>query len=127
MLSRQTRTPTSVLLPTVSWTDACNEVAAQLGPEDELLIIHDDGDDPVAGRERFPENVRLIRAGDPVGCSAKANAIDRGWWPARPTQPRNTRTQSLTGEPAQTLPGGDGCAHQHLNATTVDFCRAPQR
>jgi len=78
MSNRQTRTPTSVLLPTVSWTDACDEVAAQLGPEDELLIIHDDRDDPVANRERFPENVRLIRAGDPVGCSGKANAIAAG-------------------------------------------------
>ena len=73
-----THTPTSVLLPTVSWTGACDEVAAQLGPEDELLIIHDDGEDPVSGRERLPENVRLICAGDPVGCSGKANAIAAG-------------------------------------------------
>jgi hypothetical protein len=78
MSNRQTRTPTSVLLPTVSWTDACDEVAAQLEPEDELLIIHDGRDDPVSNRERFPENVRLIRAGDPVGCSGKANAIAAG-------------------------------------------------
>lgn len=73
-----TRTPTSVLLPTVSWTSACDEVAAQLDPEDELLIIHDDEDDPVLGRERLPENVRLICAGDPIGCSGKANAIAAG-------------------------------------------------
>jgi len=78
MSNRQTRTPTSVLLPTVSWTGACDEVAAQLGPEDELLIIHDDRDDPVSGRDQLPENVRLIRAGDPVGCSGKANAIAAG-------------------------------------------------
>jgi hypothetical protein len=78
MSNRQTRTPTSVLLPTVSWTDACDEVAAQLGPEDELLIIHDDRGDPVSNRERLPENVRLIRAGEPVGCSGKANAIAAG-------------------------------------------------
>jgi len=45
-----TRIPTSVLLPTVSWTHACDDVAAQLGPEDELLIIHDTEDDPVADR-----------------------------------------------------------------------------
>jgi hypothetical protein len=70
--------PTSVLLPTVSWTDACDEVAAQLGPEDELLIIHDDGADPVSSRGQVPENVRLIRAGDPVGCSGKANAVAAG-------------------------------------------------
>ena len=62
----------------MSWTDVCDEVAAQLGPDDELIIIHNDGDDPVSNRERFPENVRLIRAGDPVGCSGKANAIAAG-------------------------------------------------
>ncbi len=78
MSNRQTRSPTSVLLPTVSWTDACNEVAAQLGPEDELLIIHDSEDDPVAGRNSVPKNVQLIAAGDPVGCSGKANAIAAG-------------------------------------------------
>lgn len=53
MSNRQTRTPTSVLLPTVSWTGTCDEVAAQLRPEDELLIIHDDGDDPVSGRKHY--------------------------------------------------------------------------
>jgi len=78
MSNRQTRAPTSVLLPTVSWTPACGDVAAQLGSEDELLIIHDTEDDPVTDRERFPENVRLVPAGDPVGCSGKANAIAAG-------------------------------------------------
>lgn len=72
------RTQTSVLLPTVSWTDACDEVVAQWGTEDELLIIHDSGNDPVAGREPLPENVRLIAAGEPVECSGKANAIAAG-------------------------------------------------
>jgi hypothetical protein len=70
--------PTSVLLPTVSWTDACDEVAAQLSAEDELLIIHDEADDPVASREPLPENVRLVAAGTPTGCSGKANAIAAG-------------------------------------------------
>lgn len=32
----------------------------------------------MSGREEFPERVRLIRAGDPVGCSGKANAIAAG-------------------------------------------------
>ncbi|MFC7078254.1 glycosyltransferase family 2 protein [Haloarcula halophila] len=73
-----TRIPTSVLLPTVSWTEACDDVAAQLGPEDELLIIHDTKDDPIAGRAQFPENVQLVTAGDPTGCSGKANAIAAG-------------------------------------------------
>jgi hypothetical protein len=78
MSNGQTHTPTSILLPTVSWTPACGDVAAQLGSEDELLIIHDTEDDPVTDRERFPENVRLVPAGDPVGCSGKANAIAAG-------------------------------------------------
>ncbi|MEZ3163062.1 glycosyltransferase [Halorubrum sp. RMP-47] len=78
MANRETRTPTSVLLPTVSWTDACDEVAAQLRPKDELLIIHDNEDDSVSSREGLPDSVRLICAGDPVRCSGKANAIAAG-------------------------------------------------
>ncbi|PSP73070.1 glycosyl transferase [Halobacteriales archaeon QS_3_64_16] len=71
--------PTSVLLPTVAWTPACREVAAQLGPEDELLLICDTDADPIASRETdLPEQVRLLRAGDPEGCSGKANAIATG-------------------------------------------------
>nr|WP_276234153.1 glycosyltransferase [Halosegnis sp. DT85] len=75
--------PTSVLLPTVSWTDACDQVAAQLRPEDELLVIHDNGDDPVANRDSLPEQVRLVAGGDPIGCSGKANAIAVGIETAR--------------------------------------------
>ncbi|WP_249269039.1 glycosyltransferase [Halorubrum sp. Hd13] len=67
-----------MLLPTVSWTHACDDVAAKLGPEDEVLIIHDTEDDPVADRNTLPENVQLIPAGGPVGCSGKANAIAVG-------------------------------------------------
>ncbi|MFB6120806.1 MAG: glycosyltransferase family 2 protein [Halobacteriaceae archaeon] len=68
--------PTSVLLPTVSWTDACGEVADQIRPDDELLVVCDHPDDPVAERVRkAPANVRLVVAGDPEGCSGKANAI----------------------------------------------------
>lgn len=70
--------PTSVLLPTVSWTDACDDVATQLGPDDELLVIHDTDDDPIVDRTPLPENVQLVAAGDPVGCSGKANAIAAG-------------------------------------------------
>ncbi|QWC18745.1 glycosyltransferase [Halorubrum sp. 2020YC2] len=103
--------PVSVLLPTVRWTDACDEVADQLrGPEafggadnagagegagddagsgddgdgadpaaDELLVICDSPDDPVAERRGdLPERVRLRVAGEPEGCSGKANAIAAG-------------------------------------------------
>lgn len=70
--------PATVFLPTVSWTDACDEVAAQLGPQDELLVVHDSEEDPVADREHIPETVRLVVAGTPTGCSGKANAIAAG-------------------------------------------------
>ena len=92
----------SVLLPTVRWTDACDEVAAQLrGPEafrgdweggegdgdadgadpaaDELLVICDSPDDPVADRRGdLPARTRIVIAGEPEGCSGKANAIAAG-------------------------------------------------
>ncbi|SFR62256.1 Glycosyl transferase family 2 [Halogeometricum rufum] len=71
--------PTSVLLPTVRWTDACDDVAAQLRPEDELLVVCDGDDDPVAARaDELPDGVRLVRAGDPERCSGKANAVAAG-------------------------------------------------
>lgn len=75
--------PTSILLPTTRWTDACAELAAQLGDCDELLIVHDDEDDPVAGQQDYSESVRLIAAGSPAGCSGKANAIVTGMEAAR--------------------------------------------
>jgi len=75
----QDRPPTSVLLPTVRWTDACDEVAGQLGERDELLVICDTGGDPVAERRgTTPDGVRIVLAGEPEGCSGKANAIAAG-------------------------------------------------
>ncbi|WP_458208100.1 glycosyltransferase [Haladaptatus sp. NG-SE-30] len=68
----------SVLLPTRKWTDSCAELASQLRDEDELLIIHDDENDPVTERRDYPEGVRLIAAGEPERCSGKANAIAVG-------------------------------------------------
>ncbi|WP_435130213.1 glycosyltransferase family 2 protein [Halobaculum sp. D14] len=70
--------PTSVLLPTVEWTDACDEVAAQLRGDDELLVVCDADDDPVANRESLPPGVRVVVAGEPAGCSGKANAVAAG-------------------------------------------------
>ncbi|WP_459193478.1 glycosyltransferase [Halosimplex sp. J119] len=73
------RPPTSVILPTVRWTDACGEVADQLREGDELLVVHDRESDPVAGRAGgLPENVHLVAAGEPSGCSGKANAVAAG-------------------------------------------------
>lgn len=71
--------PASVVLPTVEWTPACREVADQLGPEDELLVVCDDATDPVARRDAdLPDRTRLVFAGEPESCSGKANAIAAG-------------------------------------------------
>ncbi|WP_418285815.1 glycosyltransferase [Halorubrum sp. DTA46] len=71
--------PTSVLLPTVRWTDACDQVATQLQGGDELLVICDTAADPVADRRgETPDGVRILLAGEPEGCSGKANAIAAG-------------------------------------------------
>jgi glycosyltransferase involved in cell wall biosynthesis len=72
------RPPTTVILPTVEWTAACGDVAAQLRPDDELLVVCDAADDPVAERSDLPAGVDVVVAGDPDGCSGKANAIDAG-------------------------------------------------
>ena len=77
------RPPMSVLLPTTSWTDACTEVADQLGDHDELLLIHDGEDDPITERQHTPEGVRLIATGEPEYCSGKANVIAAGMAAAR--------------------------------------------
>ncbi|EJN61102.1 glycosyltransferase [Halogranum rubrum] len=67
----------SVLLPTVEWGLACEQVASQLGADDELLVVCDTDSDPVAGHDP-PEQVRILVAGDPEGCSGKANALAYG-------------------------------------------------
>ncbi|WP_227356574.1 glycosyltransferase [Haladaptatus salinisoli] len=71
--------PTTVILPTTEWTTACAEVAEQLGRADELLLVCDDDSDSIADRvDDLPSGVRLVFAGDPEGCSGKANAIAAG-------------------------------------------------
>jgi len=68
--------PTSVILPTIRQTDVVDQVADQLGPDDELLVVCDSESDPVAGEvDALPDGVRLVVAGEPEGCSGKANAI----------------------------------------------------
>lgn len=100
--TERTGPPTSVLLPTVRWTEACSEVAAQLGEGDELVVICDTEADAVAGRrgddwsadgddtesagggdDGLPDGVRVVVAGEPEGCSGKANAIAAGMEAAR--------------------------------------------
>jgi len=70
------RSPTSVILPTVRQTDVVDEIAEQLGPDDELLVVCDRETNPIADAvDALPEGVRLVVAGEPEGCSGKANAI----------------------------------------------------
>jgi glycosyltransferase involved in cell wall biosynthesis len=74
-----TQPPTSVLLPTVSWTPVVEEIANQLCSSDELLIICDNETDPISERiTDLPEAVHLVIAGEPDECSGKANAIAAG-------------------------------------------------
>jgi hypothetical protein len=76
--------PTSVLLPAVSWTPVTEELTAQLRASDELLVICDAETDTIAEQTtELPTNVRLVAAGDPDGCSGKANAIAAGIEAAR--------------------------------------------
>lgn len=71
--------PTSVLLPTPRRTDALAEIAGQLRKDDELLVLCDDTDDPAATQAaEHGEQVRAVPAGEPEGCSGKANAIAAG-------------------------------------------------
>lgn len=70
--------PATVLLPTTRWTAACDDVAAQLTGEDELLVICDDERDPVTRHDDLPDGTEIVVAGEPSGCSGKANAIDAG-------------------------------------------------
>jgi glycosyltransferase involved in cell wall biosynthesis len=70
--------PTSVLLPTTTRSPVVEELATQLSPDDELLVVCDDETDPAADYARGFPNTRVVVAGDPVGCSGKANAIATG-------------------------------------------------
>lgn len=69
--------PVSVVLPTREWTVACDELAAQTSPADELLVVCDRPTDSVveAAAERA---ATVVVAGEPTGCSAKCNALAAG-------------------------------------------------
>jgi hypothetical protein len=71
------RPSASVILPTREWGVACEQLSAQLDPGDELLVVCDTGSDPVAAHDP-PEGVRILVAGEPAGCAAKANAVALG-------------------------------------------------
>lgn len=72
-------TSTSIILPTMEWNKACEEISAQLREGDELLVVCDTESDPATTHlDRFPTNSRLVVAGEPEACSGKANAIAAG-------------------------------------------------
>lgn len=76
-MSGDQRQPVSVLLPTVEWTTACDDLVANLRDGDELLVICDSESDPVTNRDP-PDQVEILVAGEPEGCSGKANAMAYG-------------------------------------------------
>ena len=85
----------SILLPTQRWTPACEQLLAQLTPDDELLFICDSSDDPLASHPSLQtaltdpsRDIRLLIAGEPERCSGKANAIAHGLEHASPEQDR---------------------------------------
>ena len=71
------RTLVSIILPTLEWGTACEQLAAQLEPDDELLVVCDTASNPVANHDA-PDGVQILIAGEPDGCAAKANAIAHG-------------------------------------------------
>ena len=69
--------PVSVVLPTREWTGACDELAAQVRPADEFIVVCDRPTDPLA--EAAAERAATVAvAGEPDGCSAKCNALATG-------------------------------------------------
>lgn len=66
----------SVILPTVRWTATAETVLSGLRDEDELLVVCDSESDPVV--DAAPSAATVIVAGEPVGCSGKANALAAG-------------------------------------------------
>ncbi|AGB36935.1 glycosyltransferase [Natronococcus occultus] len=71
-------TPIAVILPTTGWNDVCEQIADQLQPDDELLVVCDEFHESVADRAEARDGVRSIVAGEPEDCSGKANAIAAG-------------------------------------------------
>ncbi|MDY7082538.1 MAG: glycosyltransferase, partial [Halobacteria archaeon] len=70
-----------VILPAREWTPACEELAEQVGEndenDDELIIVCDTEDDEVMEYHDPPE-VKVVASGEPTGCSGKCNAVATG-------------------------------------------------
>lgn len=71
--------PTSIILPTTSGTGTVDEILSQMSQEDELLVVCDSEEDEIAKSDvESREGMKLVVAGEPEGCSGKANAIHAG-------------------------------------------------
>lgn len=70
--------PVSILLPTTAPSPVIEELATQLTSSDELLVVCDRESDPVVDYAATFQNTRVVVAGEPAGCSGKANAIAAG-------------------------------------------------
>lgn len=64
----------TIILPTVEWTPSSEQLVRQMTAEDELLVVCDRETDPVATAD-LPDAVEVVVAGEPQGCSGKANAV----------------------------------------------------
>lgn len=64
----------SIVLPTFEWTRSCRQLGRQLAADDELPVVRDGEDDPVATAD-LPDQAELLVAGERERCSGKANAV----------------------------------------------------
>lgn len=72
------RPETSIILPTRSSSEVIEELEEQLQRGDDLLLVCDTEEDPVAEKTFDSEQVKVVKAGEPEGCSGKANAVYKG-------------------------------------------------
>jgi hypothetical protein len=112
------RDSVTVLLPTVEWTDACDQTAAQLRNDDELFVICDTEEDPVTNHNP-PDGVEILTAGEPEGCSGKANALAYGM--ERATNERFVWTDADFGRDGDWLDRLVAAGKEHGPATAVPF------
>lgn len=78
-MSENPNPATSIILPTVEPVDVIEQLLEQLSEKDELLVVCDSEEDPVAKSDiESDDRVELVVAGEPEGCSGKANAIYHG-------------------------------------------------
>ena len=70
---------TSIILPTTSYNEVIEQLSSQLSEKDELIVVYDTEKDPIADSDIDSKSqVKLLEAGEPEGCSGKANAIYHG-------------------------------------------------